>query len=402
MSAPLDPVVRRYLATVAISRFGTGLTLPFTLILLHEVRGISLPTVGLLLALPGLVGLAAVPVSGALVDRVGPRAVLRGCLLFQAIGSTVLAFGTTPAHVLPGLLLIGIGIGPSFPAGSALLSGLVTGREQVQRAFGIQFTIVNAGIGVGSLVASLVVDVHRAETFVGLFLASAVTCVIQAVALPAAQRPVRDPEAAPPSYREVLADPLSRQLCLLSFLLAMTGYAALDSGLPAFARVEGHVSPATIALVFTVNTVLIVSLQLPVLRWVQHWRRTRSLAVSAGLWALSWLLLGVNQSTVVVLLFGVLFGLGEVFQSPAMQPLVNALASDRLRGRYNALSGMMFSVAFVGSPALSAVLIGNGLGWLWISFLVAGSLVTVVVLMRLRRVLTDDQDGLPAAMMPAG
>ena len=394
MSARLEPVVRRYLASVAISRFGAGLTLPFTLILLHEVRDIALPTVGLLLALPAVVGLAAVPVSGALVDRAGPRAVLRWCLLLQAAGTTVLAVGQTPWQVLPGLLLMGAGLGPSFPAGSALLSGLLTRPDQVQRAFGVQFTVINAAIGVGTLVGAAVVDVHRSQTFVALFLTSALTCIVQAVALPPAYRPVRDTEAAAPSYREVWSDPVFRKVCLVFFLVAVTGYASLDSGLPAFARVEGHVSPSTIALVFTVNTVLIVSLQLPALRWLRHWRRTRALAVAAGMWALSWGLLGVSQSTVVVLVFGAVFGIGEVFQGPALQPLVNALTSDRLRGRYNALSGSMFSVAFVVCPALSGVLIGNGLGWLWLSGLVVGSIATVVVLVRLGPLLTDEQEGL--------
>ena len=181
----------------------------------------------------------------------------------------------------------------------------------------------------------------------------------------------------------------------------MTGYAALDSGFPAFARVEGSVPPSTIALAFTVNTVLIVSLQLPVVRWVRSWRRTQALALAASLWGLSWLLLGLAASTPVVLVFAALFGLGEVFQSPAYQPLVNALSSEQTRGRYNALSGSMFSVAFVLSPALSGVLIGNGLGWLWISLLVGGSVATALVLLGLRTRLTDLQDGLLSATAPA-
>jgi MFS family permease len=94
--------------------------------------------------------------------------------------------------------------------------------------------------------------------------------------------------------------------------------------------------------------------------------------------------------------FSALFGLGEVFQSPALQPLVNALATDRLRGRYNALFGMMFSLAFIASPALSGVLIGNGLGRWWVGGLVVGSLASAGLTWRIRGLLTDLQDGVPA------
>lgn len=395
-SPALRPVVRRYLVAVAVSRIGTGLTLPFTLILLHEVRGIALPTVGLLLALPGIVGLAAVPFSGSLVDRVGPRTVLRTCLVLQALGTTGTVLAHTPAQALPALLLTGLGLGPSFPAGNALLTGLVADPAQASRAFGVQFTIINAAIGVGTLVGAAVVDVHRASTFVLLYLTCSATCLVECALLPPPVRHEAEHDQQPPSYADVLRDPVFRQVCLISLLLAMTGYAALDSGLPAYARVEGGVPASTIALAYTVNTVLIVGFQLPVLRWVSGWRRTRLLAVAAVLWAASWGLLGLAHSAVAVLAFAALFGLGEVFQSPAVQPLVNSLASEGLRGRYNALSGSMFSIAFVVSPAISGYLIGNGHGLLWIAGLTAGSLATAVLAVRLRSRLTAEQDGLPA------
>jgi len=107
----------RLLIGLALSSLGTGLTLPFTLILLHEVRGIALQTTGLLLAVPAVVGLAAVPVSGALVDRVGPRLVLRVALLLQAIAQALLAVAGTSLTVLPAMVLLGLGLDrPSPPS----------------------------------------------------------------------------------------------------------------------------------------------------------------------------------------------------------------------------------------------------------------------------------------------
>ncbi len=402
MTQPLSPVVRRYLLGVGVGRFGTGMTLPFAVILLHEVRGLPLTQVGLLLAIPGVLGLAVVPLGGALVDRFGPRAVLAVCLSLMASGTALLAVAQTRPLIALALLVNGVGLGPSFPAANALLSGLVTDASQVRHAFGLQFTVLNAAIGAGSLVGALVADVSQASTFTALYLAAACAVLVQVLLLPAAERPVHDTEAAPPSYREVLADGVFRRVCLLSLLFALTGYAALDSGLPAFARVVGGASTTTIALAFTVNTVLIVSLQLPVIRLIASWRRTTALAVAALAWASSWLLLGLSQGTWAVLAFGALFGLGEVFNAPAMVPLVNALATDRLRGRYNALSGAMFSVAFVVSPALSGLLIGHGLGTVWITGLVLGSVATAVVVTRLRPLLTDVQDGLAPAVVAAG
>jgi MFS family permease len=389
----------------ALSSFGTGLTLPFTLILLHEVRGISLPMTGILMALPGVVGLGAVPLSGILVDRFGPRRVLVTALLLQAVGSVLLGLAASAPAAAVALLVFGAGMGPSFPASSSLLIALVHGAQEQSRAFGLQFTLLNAAIGSGALLGGLVVDVHRPMTFTVLYAGNALACLLAAGLVPAA--PARlaaaHPSEAQPSYREVLADPVFRRVCGVSFLLAMTGYAALDGGLAAFARVVGHVSPSTIASIFTVNTIVIVGGQLVVLRLIRGWRRSRAIAGTAALWGLAWLILGSlgvlpsgTPRVVAALLFGAVFGLGETLMAPTMGPLVNALATDRLRGRYNALSGATFSVAFVIAPGVAGALIGFGLAGLWLALLVAGCGAVAVVARRLPRRLSDEQDGLAA------
>ena len=47
-------------------------------------------------------------------------------------------------------------------------------------------------------------------------------------------------------------------------------------------------------------------------------------------------------------------------------------------------------------PALSGFLIGNGLGRWWIGGLAVGSVVSAFVTLRVRALLRDEQDGLPA------
>ena len=56
--AALPAEGRWLLSTVAVQTLGRGLTLPFTVIYLHEVRGISLDLAGLLMAFIAVVALA--------------------------------------------------------------------------------------------------------------------------------------------------------------------------------------------------------------------------------------------------------------------------------------------------------------------------------------------------------
>ena len=69
--ADLPPAGRWLLSTVAVQTLGRGLTLPFTVIYLHEVRGISLDLAGLLMAFIAVVALAVTGPAGALTDRAG-------------------------------------------------------------------------------------------------------------------------------------------------------------------------------------------------------------------------------------------------------------------------------------------------------------------------------------------
>lgn len=408
----LRPATRRLVLAEGVNSLGTGLVLPVLLIYLHRVRDIPLPTTGLLLMAPAVVGLALVPLSGVLLDRLGPRRVLAGALLTLGVSQLGLAWAHDAATALPALLLQGVGLSPTFPAFNTLIARLETGAAGQQRAFAVNFTVINAAIGLGGLVSAAVVDVARPGSFEVLFVGNAVASALGVAVL----RTVAPPPAGAHQvqrqrggYRVVLADRALRRLFALSLLLAMTGYAALDSGLPAYANVVAGVPARVVALALSANTLTIVVVQLPVLRLLRTRRRTRALAVVGGLWTLSWALFATApmpgapwQRYAVVVAFAALFGVGETFLSPSAGPLTNALASDALRGRVNALASGMYSVAFVVSPAISAGFISSGLSAAWLALLCAGGVGVAVVSVRLGRLLPAGADSVGASLADAG
>lgn len=379
---------RWLLSTVVVQFFGRGLTLPFTIIYLHEVRGFPLALSGTLMGLVAVAGLAVTGPAGWLVDRVGARVVVLGGLASAVAGCTVVGLATTPLAAAVGLALFGVQLGVSWPALNALVATVVVG-ELRQRYFGVSFALLNLGIGVGGVVGGFVVDVERPGTFVAAFLINAATFVAPAVVLLGplrhlhgrAARPAADAAAAagaPAGYLAILRRPEVAWLTALSLVAAFVGYGQMEGGFPAFARQVSEVSTRAVGMAFVVNTCAIVLLQFWVMNRARGHRRTRVLVVMAGIWAAAWGLLGLTglvpgtvAAVVGVLAFHGVFGLGETLLQAALPAVVNDMAPDHLRGRYNAVNAAAFQGGTILGPVAAGVLLQHGAGGAFVAVVVA-------------------------------
>jgi len=73
--------------------------------------------------------------------------------------------------------------------------------------------------------------------------------------------------------------------------------------------------------------------------------------------------------------------------------LLNAIAPDHLRGRYNSAQSLTWNVGSMIAPIIAGLLIGAGAGIAWVALIAAGCVVSAVAAQRLRRGLTPAQDG---------
>lgn len=400
---------RWLLSTVAIQTLGRGMTLPFTIIYLHEVRGFDLGLSGALMSVIAVTGLLVTGPGGTLIDRYGARRVLLVGLVSMIAGCTLLAFATHPAVAAVALVLIGVNFGVSWPGFNALIATVVDG-ELRQQYFGINFALVNLGIGVGGIIGGFFVDVHNPATFTAIFLIDATSSLIPMALLLGPLRRVRtqadpaDHDGTAGTYREILRQPVVLWLTLVTFISVFIGYGQMEAGFPAFARQVSGVSTQVIGFSFAVNTAVIVLLQFAVLKLISGHRRTRVMQVMALVWAASWLILGATgflpdslAAAVGVLAFMGVFAFGETMLQPTVPAMYNDLAADHNRGRYNAINSGAFQGGAITGPIVAGLLLDHGLGAWYIAAMVAGCAAIILLALVLERRVPVVANGVPAS-----
>ena len=406
---PARPEARRILLGTLLSAIGRGLTLPFLFIYLTDVRGLTDNQAGLVIGWFGAVTLALSPLGGTLIDRFGARRVVLPCLALEAVGTASLGLVHSVGTAFAVSTVIAVG-GSAIWSGQNTILASLTGDGERQRVFGLNFALLNLGIGVGGLISGAVVDIARPVTFQAIYLLDALSYLMPGLIL--LSLPHVGHRLAKPSepgavrsgggYLAVLRDRPFRRLVIFGLVLTTCGYAQIEVGFAAYSVRVAEVTPRVVAWALAANTVMIVLSQLVVIRRMEGRSRTGALAAVGGVFAAAWLVLGVagvvGPGNALVAALGVvacsaIFGFGETMLSPVMPALTNALATDELRGRYNAMSSMIFGISGIIGPVTAGPLLGAAHGRLWVAVVVGGSLTASVLALSLRRLLTAAQDG---------
>ena len=197
-----------------------------------------------------LIAVVAVGVPFALsaLPKGRPARGLLGAVAGLGIGATwtvfVLAIHVAFSICLPiaivGAVLMGLSQSIGWSASNTFISALVRGPLR-QRYFGVNFALLNLGIGVGGLMAGAFVDVARPVTFEAIFLLDAVLVLIPGVWLLGPLRHVHARAEHLRGFRERVQRS-GAEAALLSTCNRTELYAAADEGADAALAVEENLA----------------------------------------------------------------------------------------------------------------------------------------------------------------
>jgi MFS family permease len=354
-----------------LNAFGNGIVLPFLIIYLHNVRGISLGLAGLAAATQSATALASGFVGGSLSDRIGAKRVLLVALAVMTVAFALMPLIRTAWQAFPIYMLWGVGSGSFWPAQSALLAGL-TPPERRSPAFALQRLTMNLGVAIGGVVAGLIASVAHPRSFTVLFLLDCATFVAYAAVLARLHAPELHPERALGRWRDVARDRTFVVYTLLNAAFMASAISLMVELLPAFAKNVTHVNEREIGIIFALDSIGIVLFQLPLAKLLEGRRRMRGLATMGVVWSISLLMVWsagrwttATAAAVLLCCAMAVFAIGECLHGAIHAPLGVDLAPPRLLGRYVALSSLSWQVGWIVGPAGGGFLLQHAPLLLW-------------------------------------
>ncbi len=397
LTAILNSRSRKMVLGIALNAIGGGMTLSLLLVYLHDMRGFTNTFGGLLLSWGALVSLAASTPMGALVDKVGPKKVMIVGLLLNSAAAVSLAFVTTHLQVILALTAINIAGQAIWPSQSVILTR-VTPEEHRPKIFGLNFMLLNLGLGLGGLISSLIIQEGSLRSFQIMYWVDGATFLIYlGIILTLHGEGVGEyiPQPHEPqqgTYRELFK---IKPLMLLGsggIILFTFGYGVIQAGVPIFATQYLGLSPKWLGLIFGVNTFAIFTLQPFVMRVLERYSKQNALIAIGVIWSSSWIFVGISPllpmiaSGLALCVSQLIFAVGEMVQAPVIPTLANELAPEHIRGRVNAFMSLQWSISGVAGPAITGLMLGADQPVLWVVSMFLGSFLAIPFFIAMKKV----------------
>lgn len=313
------------------------MVLPFFAIYLAQRLKLSAAEIGVTLAVKMLASQGLTLFSGLAADRLGAKRLMCWGLLLRAAAFVAMPF----ARNLPELVVAGAVFGAAsamyMPAGKAAVATLVRARQRV-RALALRNTAGNIGVAVGPILGTWVMNTSPE---IGFYLAAVASLICYGATLifvPGRRRQSRRHPVNLRAMGRLLASPGIWGLGLYTFMFWLV-YAQFELTMPLHVkRLLPELGPT---LLFSVNAMLVIFLQLPAATWVEaRWAPWDALGVGMGLLGIGMAGMVAAGSAPGLIVTMLVFTLGEILISPVMDNLAVEL-SPRLAATALGLMGLL-------------------------------------------------------------
>ncbi len=380
----LDRRVYALAVARAINTMGFSVAMPFLAIYLVEQRGLPATVYGAIFFGAGLVAALSQAEAGEAADRLGRRRVMVRALLWRALNMLALGGAVhfhAPLWVLAALILMnGYLRSRMEPAAAAAVADLTTPEQRIAA-----YSLVRTGINVGWALGPAIGGLFAGTSYALAFMTSAPLLIVAAYAVSRVQDSQVRSDAKDPlslaSVRQTLRDyPVFTVFVCIVFFSALF-VTQMFATMSVYARVHLNMPTNQIGLLYTVNGVLVIVLQLPIVALIRRYGSRATLVGGPLVFAIGYFGYGFVTGFNGLALCVAVATLGEVLFSPAQSDMAATLGDPRRMGRAFGLLGFMTSLGTSFGPLLGGALFdafGSQPRLLW-SIIAAGMALTAMM-----------------------
>lgn len=363
--AGLDRRIWTLAAVRGANTMGLSLVLAFMGLYLVTERGVSGLHYGLIYFTANICQALTSTWAGQLSDRIGRRRLMVStlvgrALVIAALGALVLVHAPVP--LLAVVIVVSATLRGGFePIASAVVADVAAPADRVA-AFGLQRMGINVGWAVGPALGGLLASVIDYGL---VFFCAVIPLFISAIVMARLEEPPRSAAAAAApaadriSLRAALADASSRgelMLLLLCALVFSTVHIQLFATLGLYAKGELGIDEAHIGLLYTINGVLVIALQVPAIALIRRLSPDRALVTGCLIYSTAFLWIGAADGPGLLRLAVVTATIGEVILTPAQESTVADLSDPARLGRAFGLYGTMQMIGVAFAPLLGGLI----------------------------------------------
>lgn len=368
-----------------INRMGT-MALPFLVLYLTRSVGLTVGRASFAIMVYGAGALVTAPLAGKLSDSVGALRVMKTSLFISGVLLMLFPLAKSYSALLSLIALWAITSEAFRPAAMAIISE-VAAPDQRRSAFALNRLAINLGMSIGPAAGGLLASI----SFPALFIVDGATSLVAAVLLVAMRiKPVSHITANDAAQSNVanhkhsrwgaLADPK-----LLYFLAAMLLVEAVffqnEAAVPLFLVRDLQISESLYGLLFTINTLLITLIEVPLNGAMAGWSHNRAMSLGVLLFGIGFGTFFFVSGFASAALAVAIWTFGEMILFPTASAYVADISPSNRRGEYMGLYTMGFSVAFTIAPWLGAQLYERAGGRvLWAVVFILGCVSAIMML----------------------
>ena len=374
-----------------IDQLGGFLLFPFFALYITKKFDVGMTEVGILFALFSISGFFGSFVGGALTDRLGRRGMIIFSLLTSAFSTLAMGFVNSLEvfYVIAGIS--GLFTNTGGPAYNAIVGDLLP-EEKRPTGFGILRVAFNVSAAIGPAIGGLLATRSYTALFVTDAIISTITAIIVFFTIPETKPELKDGEEQETvkqsfkGYFRVFRDGAFVWFMIASALAWMV-YMNFNTTMGVYLRDTQGIPESGYGALISINAIMVVVFQFWITRRLEKYPAMLMMAAGTLLFSFGFFMFGVFNSYIWFILAMVLITIGEMVTVPIANAEVINFAPEDMRGRYNAVYGLAWSLPFMVGPYLAGLLMDNfNPDWLWYACGILGTIATFsfLILHRMR------------------